>query len=142
LELLAEYPPDEDQRDARDTSAIPDIDRGVSLKTILDLLEGNESLKLARALEVGQLQTQESDWHARERLVEVLCILVGHALVRAGSAYWTMGWAGPSRLVDSNATQEEITTWVATAVGQPNPGLLASPASGRHERRRSQSDHL
>jgi len=90
-----------------------------TLQTVLDLLDGRKATELARALDPARAQSEEADGRARDELIAAVCALIGHALVSAGSASWVMGWAGPSRLVAADATSEQIETWVATAVDDP-----------------------
>lgn len=90
-----------------------------TLKTVLDLLDGRKAMELARALDPARARSEETDGLARDELVAAVCALIGHALVSAGSASWVMGWAGPGRLVAADTTSEQIETWVATAVDDP-----------------------
>jgi hypothetical protein len=90
-----------------------------TLQTVLDLLDGGKATELARALDPARAQSEETDGQARDELIAAVRVLIGCALVSAGSASWVMGWAGPSRLVAADTTSEQIERWVATAVDDP-----------------------
>jgi hypothetical protein len=79
---------------------------GVTLGTVLDLLEAQKAEALADILSPASL-------------VDAITALIGHGLVSNGTAVWTPAWTGASRMVAMDVDADRLRGWVAHAVDDP-----------------------
>jgi hypothetical protein len=93
---------------------------GATLGTVLGLLDAHRAMELARAMQPGRPRTETDDRQARQDLIAAIGTLIGYGIAATGRGQWVMSWAGPSRLVAADASFEQMTDWIGTAVDDPD----------------------